>query len=209
MLGFRQPPMARLMRLQLFLAFWLLSSVAICGCKTIHGSAKPTPFPHKFVREQLVLHSDFPLPEKHRLIDALNMQRESLCEKLALAPTDEPIHVYLFADDVSYYDYLKYHYPGFPLRRAIFVETDVELSVYAHWGDHVAEDLRHEVAHGYLHAAVPNLPLWLDEGLAEYFEVGRGQRGLNRPHVEFLAAQAEIASWKPNLAKLEQLQTAA
>lgn len=201
-------PKARRMRLLAPLFLWLLSIATVCGCKSLHSAAKPTPFAHKFVREQLVLHCDFPLPEQHRLIDELTLQRQSLCEKLQLAPTDEPIHVYLFADDVSYYDHLKYHYPGFPLRRAIFVETDVELSVFAHWGDHVAEDLRHEVAHGYLHAAVPNLPLWLDEGLAEYFEVGRGQGGLNRAHVEYLAAQTELSAWKPSLAKLEQLQTA-
>ena len=60
--------------------------------------------------------------------------------------------------------------------------------MYAYWGDRVAEDLRHEVAHGYLHAVVPNLPLWLDEGLAEYFEVPRGQDGVNRPHVELSPA---------------------
>ena len=71
-------------------------------------------------------------------------------------------------------------YPDFPKRRAFFVETDTQLAVYAQWGDRVAEDLRHEVAHGYLHAIVPSIPLWLDEGLAEYFEVPRGQNGLNR-----------------------------
>ena len=53
----------------------------------------------------------------------------------------------------------------------------------------MAEDLRHEVAHGYLHAVVPQLPLWLDEGLAEYFEVPRGMAGVNRPHVDQLVAE--------------------
>jgi hypothetical protein len=70
------------------------------------------------------------------------------------------------------------HHPNLPRRRAFFVETDTRLSVYAYWGDRVAEDLRHEVVHGYLHAVVPHLPLWLDEGLAEYFEVPRGLSGL-------------------------------
>ncbi len=45
--------------------------------------------------------------------------------------------------------------PSFPARRAFFVETDTRLAVYAYWGDRIAEDLRHEVAHGYLHACVP------------------------------------------------------
>ncbi len=179
------------------------------GCQVLPSASNSVPLDHRIVRGQLVLHSDFSLPERHRLIEALTLQRERLCETLAIPPTDEPIHVYLFADDASYYDFLNLRFPGFPTRRAIFVETDVELSVYAHWGDHVAEDLRHEIAHGYLHAAVPNLPLWLDEGLAEYFESGRGRAGLNQPHVDLLTAQAELATWQPNLPRLEQLTSAA
>jgi len=187
----------------------LILCLACAGCQSLQLTKQSAQFQHRFVREQLVLHSDFPLPEQHRLVEELALQRERLSEKLLLPPTDEPIHIYLFAKDASYYDFLNQRFPGFPARRAIFVETDIELSVYAHWGDHVAEDLRHEVAHGYLHASVPNLPLWLDEGLAEYFEVGRGLRGVNRPHVELLAAQANLANWKPDLLRLEQLTSAA
>ncbi|GIT30210.1 MAG: hypothetical protein Ct9H300mP1_22560 [Planctomycetaceae bacterium] len=33
------------------------------------------------------------------------------------------------------------------------------------------EDLRHEFTHGVLHSSLKRVPLWLDEGLAEYFEV--------------------------------------
>ena len=71
----------------------------------------------------------------------------------------------------------------------------------------MAEDLRHEVAHGYLHAVVQNLPLWLDEGLAEYFEVPRGTHGMNRPHVDELAALAKSGRWTPYLRRLEALAT--
>ena len=71
------------------------------------------------------------------------------------------------------------------------------------------EDLRHEVAHGYLHAVAPGLPLWLDEGLAEYFEVPRGLGGLNRPHVDLLSDMAEHDGWQPNLVRLEKLTDAA
>ena len=81
--------------------------------------------------------------------------------------------------------------------------------MYAHWSDRFAEDLRHEVAHGYLHAVAPGLPLWLDEGLAEYFEVPRGNSGLNRPHLDLLADMTDHEGWRPDLARLEQLKNAA
>jgi hypothetical protein len=79
------------------------------------------------------------------------------------------------------------------------------LAVFAFWGDRVAEDLRHETTHGYLHSVVRNLPLWLDEGLAEFFEVPRGTGGLNRPHAEQLLMLLMTQGWRPNLARLETL----
>lgn len=157
---------------------------------------------------QLVLHADFVLPPEHRMLTELVAERDLICQRLKISPSQEPIHVYLFAEEDSYRKYVSRKFPGFPERRAIFVETDIELSVYAHWGEAIAEDLRHEVAHGYLHASVPNIPLWLDEGLAEYFEVGRGRRGVNQMHVDYLAGQLAIGGWRPNLPRLEQLTSA-
>jgi hypothetical protein len=183
----------------------------VLACGGCHGLPLDPPkgtFLHSIPREQLVLHSDFHLPERHRLVEELVAERQRICDTLALQPSDEPVQVYLFNSESDYQAHVARHFPEFPLRRAIFVETDVELAVYAHWGDHVAEDLRHEVAHGYLHSMVPHLPLWLDEGLAEYFEVGRGQRGVNRPHVELLVGQAALGNWKPDLARLESLTDA-
>jgi len=179
---------------------------SLVGCQSIRTNARPTLFAHALKREQIVLHSDFPLLEHERLVDELCAQRDLLASKLELPTTEMPIHIYLFADDTSYYDFLDLRFPGFPHRRAIFVETNVELAVYAHWGDHIAEDLRHEVTHGYLHAALPRLPLWLDEGLAEYFEVGSAQQGLNILHLDYLNNQENL---QPNLQRLEQLTSAA
>jgi hypothetical protein len=127
---------------------------------------------------------------------------------LALPISDEPIHVYLFATSDELAAFMRVQFPDVPPRRAFFVESDTRLSVYAYWGDRVAEDLRHEVAHGYLHALVPGLPLWLDEGLAEYFEVPRGLDGVNRPHVEQLAT-AIGQNWRPDLERLERLKSTA
>jgi len=74
-------------------------------------------------------------------------------------------------------------------------------------GDRVAEDLRHEVTHGYLHSVIPNTSLWLDEGIAEYFETPRGWNGLHAAHIKLLDAQARQGEWKPDLARLDKLAT--
>jgi hypothetical protein len=188
---------------------WCLAATLFAGCQTLRFAQRDTPFEHQFVREQLVVHSDFHLDENERLIDELVAEREWVASKLLLPATEVPIHVYLYANDHDYYDFLELRFPGFPSRRAIFVETSTELSVYAHWSDRVAEDLRHEVSHGYLHAAVPNLPLWLDEGLAEYFEVGVARHGLNQAHVELLQQKIAAGDWRPDITRLERLTSAA
>ena len=164
------------------------------------------PVRNSIVLDQLVIYSDFPLPQHHRLLQELTTQRSALVTKLGLPTSDEPIHVYLFGTPEQFRKFMGAHYPELPERRAFFVESDTRLMVYAYWGDRVAEDLRHEVAHGYLHSVINRLPLWLDEGLAEYFEVSRGQRGLNKPHVHELAA-AQKKGWKPDLERLEQLRS--
>jgi hypothetical protein len=155
---------------------------------------------------QLVFHSDFPLPMSHRLVRDLVAERSDINELLLLPMTDEPIHVHLFRDGQTYAEYVVDRFPDVPDRRAFFVESDTRLMVYAHWSGHVAEDLRHEVAHGYLHAALGGLPLWLDEGLAEYFEVPRGQHGFNEPHVDSLVGLIADEKWHPDLQRLAAIE---
>lgn len=182
---------------------------AAFGCRALPlPSSAPLPSEHKVPTEQLIFHCNFDLPPDHRLVRELKAERDDVARTLELPATDEPIDVYLFNDAETYGQYLKRYFPTVPSRRAFFVETDTRLAVYAHWSDRVAEDLRHEVAHGYLHSSVPAIPLWLDEGLAEYFEVPRGNSGLNRPHLQLLADMMEHNGWTPDMKRLESFTDA-
>jgi hypothetical protein len=174
----------------------------LLGCATVRA-VPALPEDSQVAREQLIVYSDFKLPKRHRLIEEVSALRADVSRLLDIPVSDEPIHVYLFEDAGTYREYVREYYPGLQDRRAFFVETDTRLTVYAHWGDQVAEDLRHEVTHGYLHAVVPNLPLWLDEGLAEYFETPRGWNGLHAAHLQLLDSLAQ-SGWEPSLTRLEQ-----
>ncbi len=156
--------------------------------------------------QQLLIHGDFDVPEDHRVLSQLDQMRGRIATTLELPETTEPIHVYLFKTPRRYRKFLRAHFPDFPNRRAFFVQTDTKLSVYAQWGDRIAEDLRHEVAHGYIHAAVPTIPLWIDEGLAEYFEVA-DPRGFHRAHLDQLGVASERDGWRPRVLQLAQLQS--
>ncbi|HEX3600591.1 MAG TPA: DUF1570 domain-containing protein [Lacipirellulaceae bacterium] len=182
----------------------------LAGCRGLpQMPLSPLPSAHEVPVGELVFHSDFDLPADHRLVRELVEEREYVSTTLGLPTSTEPIEVYLFRDQDHYREYLMRNFPSVPSRRAFFLETDTKLRVYAHWSDRVGEDLRHEVSHGYLHAAIPNLPLWVDEGLAEYFEVPRGYAGLNQPHVELLSDSIERDNWKPDLKRLESLTDSA
>jgi len=182
-----------------------MAGLLSAGCATQWQTPLKLPNQHTLVREQLVFHSDFQIPVRHRLIEELIARRGDVSRRLGLTLSDEPINVYLFEDNEQFEGYIWKYHPEYPERRAFFVKTDTRLVVYVQWGDRVAEDLRHEVTHGYLHSVVPNLPLWLDEGLAEYFEVARGRRGLNRAHLDLLTERLRRGDWQPDLERLARL----
>ncbi len=194
---------------RLISAMVLFAALAGCAMWRPNGSAVALPDKYTVKLDQLVIHTNFPLPSQHRLLQEINAERLDVNNKLGLPISDETINVYLFKDAEQFTEFIRLKYPNFPDRRAFFVETDTRLAVYAQWGDRTAEDLRHEVCHGYLHSVLENLPLWLDEGIAEYFEVPRGTRGLNAPHVKELNELARAGKWHPNLQRLEAMRSPA
>ena len=136
------------------------------------------------------------------------VQRGELLSKLNLPPLDEPIHVYLFETEEKFDDFLRAQPSGVSPAAGLLCRERHAAGRVCQWGERVAEDLRHEVAHGYLHSVIRNMPLWLDEGIAEYCEVPRGTGGVNHPHVQLLLARLQQQGWQPNLPRLEQLNSA-
>src|SRR5207248_4612398 len=64
--------------------------------------------------------------------------------------------------------------------------------------------LRHELTHALLHSVLKDVPLWLDEGVAEYYELLPETPAADRRHLE----QVRLASGstrKPDLPHLEEL----
>ena len=163
------------------------------------------PAQHAMENEHLVVLSDEKLPKNHPLLQDLDRLRDEIADELDLPIQKQPVTVYLFKDESRYAHYLQSRYPLLPPRRAYFVGTPKELAVYTFWGERIQEDLRHEYTHGVLHASLMDVPLWLDEGLAEYFEVTSQPRGLNREYAARLMV-AVSQGWKPSIERLESLQ---
>jgi len=182
----------------------VLLMLSISGCTV---SQKAVTLPGELILEadQLVIHSDFYIPSKHRLVEELKARRRDIAKQLLLPTSNEPLKVFIFQTEDQFKEFMSRTHPEFPNRRAFFFKNDTEMGIYAWWGRRVGEDLRHEVTHGYLHSVVPNLPLWLDEGLAEYYETARGSHGKNESHIFLLNEAFRRKEWKPDLLQLERL----
>jgi hypothetical protein len=116
-----------------------------------------------------------------------------------------PVEVYILDDRKSFEHFLTFYYPELPHRRAFFLANGNQRVVYTFFGDRLEEDIRHEATHALLHVAIGDIPLWLDEGLAEYFESPTERKGINGEHIGRLPDDIS-AGWSPDLARLESLR---
>jgi hypothetical protein len=183
------------------------------GCASLQQPAA-TPLPPLPSKKQMkVAHylfvADVDLPRDQPLLKELEGLQEQVCKELQLPLSNTIIYVYLFADRPQYEQYMQAHFKNLPSRRAFFVARSDErrgdeLMVYTYWGDRIGEDLRHELTHAHLHSVLKHVPMWLDEGLAEYFEVPPSWNGLNYRHLSAMRSQPGVP-WNPNLNRLERL----
>jgi hypothetical protein len=195
------------------------------GCHSLHlNSSSPTsdkietkadgapaaPSKFSFRIAPYVFVSDFEVPRDQPLFQELAGMRDQIYKELQLPPGNAVVQVYLFEDHARYQRFMQSRYPDLPERRAFFVAQPrtiggtEDLLVYTFWGERIQQDLRHELTHALLHSVIRDVPLWLDEGLAEYFELPPDRKGLNPAHLASLR-RGPLGPYKPDLTRLESL----
>ncbi len=157
--GFRTQ-LLLLRRLALGLLLWFLTS----------SPAFSQRWPHERTVGPFRFHADFALEGAMDTLRETARLSEVIPDLLKLPRGRETVWVYLFQDQATYRRYLEQYFPEVPLRRALYIKGRGPGMVFAHAGDGFEVDLRHESTHAILHTLLPEVPLWLDEGLAEYFE---------------------------------------
>ena len=166
------------------------------------------PSKHALRVSQFIFLSDIEMRRDHLMFKDLANLREQVNRDLHLPPSSTEVFVYLFENKERYEKFMKAKHPELPARRAYFVAQPrrlggtEDLMVYTYWGDRLHQDLRHELTHAMLHCVLKNVPIWLDEGLAEYFEVPTAQAGVNPQHLDGLRQ----ANAKYDLERLEKLE---
>ena len=152
------------------------------------------------------IHSDFALADNEPLLGELGNITQEVSRLLAIPGDDQPVHVVLFSNSKEYGRYIKCYFPTVPERRALYIQHRGPGMLFAHWHENVRVDIRHEVVHALLNSQSNPLPLWLDEGLAEYFEVVEADRMHANPHLPHVFANAQ-QGYVPVLEDLERLTT--
>lgn len=132
------------------------------------------------------IQATFPLAEYEPLFQELPALQRELTRILGVPAARKPIYVYLFSDAEQFKKYKDRHFPKVPYRPALFISDGGTPSVYTYRKPDLGVDLRHECTHALLHSVLPAVPLWLDEGLAKYFEVPASQRGFEHPYFDDL-----------------------
>jgi len=190
----------------------LLKQITASGDKPVNADKEPAlalPTKHTLRVAQFLFLADFKLREDQPIFRELAELQEQVTKELQLPATNRTVQVYLFEEKERYKKFIHAKYPELPERRAFFVAQPrgmgvEDLLVYTYWGDQTQQDLRHELTHALLHSVLKDVPIWLDEGLAEYFELPPQRKGVNFGHVSKLLGGPEGPP-RLSLAHLEQL----
>jgi hypothetical protein len=194
---------------------------ALAGCESVRQTGLQPPAPESVGEKTAgaakrpskhwlrvgpsVFYADIPLDQNDPLFEELGELPEQIQTELQLPPGDTLVQVFLFETQEKYDAFLKARYPKFPNRRAYFVAeprtgAGDDLLVFTWMSDNLRTDLRHELTHATLHGVLKGVPLWLDEGLAGYFELPPNHAGVNAAHLEVLRR----GPFQPDLARLEK-----
>lgn len=197
-------PARRPGRLPAALAFSLLLGWA--GCATFDRGRTLVPSQHHVRTGPFVVYSNAPMPENPPAVRTLEALERDIAREIGLRPAaeEEPVEIYVLDNRQDFEHFLKFYYPELPSRRAFFLAKGTQRTVYTYSSPRLDEDLRHEATHALLRGAYGDLPLWLDEGLAEYFETDLSQPDAVRSRLDAIAADLR-GRWKPNLERLESM----
>jgi hypothetical protein len=149
-----------------------------------------------------VLRADAKLPNAPSILSELQELQEDLVKTLGIDPAADWIEIYIYRDRAALDRFTADLLPDSEPRPALFVQGRGPAMVLTYRGDNLAVDLRHETTHALLHQYVENLPLWLDEGLAEYFEEPVDRRRDHHAHLSALREPGAIDDL-PSLTQIE------
>lgn len=187
------------------------SAAATQGAETNDIDLSPTfaaLLPYSMALGRVVCESNFSFDSVQGLQAEIVQLQIDLVNYLGIPETREKIVLCLFKDETSYRAFIKTVFPGAPQDRpALYVRQGENPGVLMVQKDEkMIVNIRHEMTHAYLNSTLRHVPIWLDEGLAKYFETPPGERGFRNPYLKIAEENMSgFFSSPPSLARLEKL----
>jgi hypothetical protein len=177
------------------------------GCAAMGDRGKTlVPTRHQLRTGPFLIYSNTPIPASSASVRCLQSLENDLASRLDYhaRPDEDPVEIYVLDDRDAFEHFLKFYYPELPPRRAFFLAQGDRRVVYTYQSPRLDEDLRHEATHALVRGWYGDVPLWLDEGLAEYFETPTDAIDAQHEHLARIPADLKNG-WAPDLARLETL----
>ena len=176
-----------------------------------HGNLSPSyekRLPYVQTCGVVVVQANFPLTEIASILDEIEQLQHDLEHYIGVPVPTEKIELCLFKNEETYINFLRDVFPKAPRdRRALYVKLDDKPgTLMVQKSKDFEIDLRHEMTHAVIHASIPRVPIWLDEGLAKYFEVPIKDRASSHPYMKDVRWQANLGV-VPSLDRLAKLET--
>ncbi|MDR0703411.1 MAG: DUF1570 domain-containing protein [Planctomycetaceae bacterium] len=155
----------------------------------------------------VVVQANFPLTEIKSILEEIKQLQIDLNLYMGIPAPKEKIELCLFRDEKTYMKFLQEVFPKAPRdRRALYIKIDDKPgTLLVQKTDEFEIDLRHEMTHAIIHTSIATVPIWLDEGLAKYFEVPIKDRAEKNPYMKQIRWNTKLGA-VPSLSRLEKLE---
>ena len=169
------------------LAFFCGALTLGAATATLAATDAPSETLAEMRRGPFVARADFDLAAIENELAALDALVAEMTTTLRLPAFREKVVVRIFRDETTWREFHRRSFGGAPYRRAmydrknyLFDRDEAPGRVYLFLNPNFDKDLRHECAHAILGATLGRgVPIWLDEGIAEYYEASPEERATN------------------------------
>ena len=190
-----------LLRLCLLAAIGFTTVIASSVCS---WSQEPT-WPVKHTAGQFCIHSTVPAAQFEAYLPSLYSLPAELSQTLQVSVAQELIQVVVLENREALDAYAQRIFPNAPNRGALYIRHRGPGLVLTYFHDGWICDVRHECTHALLDVSGLTLPLWQDEGLAEYFET-IGENPIGHPsHLHATRSQVRYGQ-VVDLQKMERME---
>lgn len=183
----------------------VVAAIGVCFCFLPCAIAEAnTPWRVQQAEGRFSIRSQVNVP--NGILAILRALETDIAQTLKLKVGKTPIVIHLFRNHLEQSKYLSVRVPSAANRSACFVQGTDAGRIYLHAHRDWQKDLRHEATHAVLHSALPYVPLWLDEGLAQFFEATPKERARFHPYGADVQLRMRFL-WRPKLSDLETKRT--